>query len=156
MSAAAAGATTVLLEEIRARRERDEKAWADRQYKRAAARADRQRQDLFDEGRREERSRTKTKSGSRSRPASGRRTSTRSTRRRRAPATVRTATRQLARPVRAQAASAMHAFGLTLVVVVIFQVLRHAEAVDGALGGLSRGLEWLSAPDKSIPYAGSS
>lgn len=155
MSAAAVGATTVLLEEIRARRERDEKAWADRQYKRAASKADRQRQDLFEEGRREERSRTKRSSTSR--PASGRKTSTRSsTRRRRAPATARTATRQLAQPVRAQTVSAMYAFGLTLAVVATYQVLRHASAVEGALGGLARGLEWLSAPDKSIPYAGSS
>lgn len=147
-----------VLEEIRKRRAAEDdptdQAGAARDFARESKRRgqaqDRRLRDVYDEGRRQERQRARQAS-SRRRPTTGRKSSTR----RRPPASVRTASRQLAAPVRAQTVSAVRSLGLVLSVVVLYQVLRHAAAVEGALGGASRALEWLSAPDRSIPYAGS-
>ena len=65
----------------------------------------------------------------------------------------RQAVHELQVPVRRQVAGGLRTAGLTLAVVGLFLFLESAPAVSGALGGASRGLAWLRAPDRSITYA---
>jgi hypothetical protein len=76
---------------------------------------------------------------------------------RRVPRPVSTGYRQLAAPVRAQAANATRTLFLVLAVVGLYLLLTTAEALPTAVRGLfdapSRGLRWLAHPNRSIPYA---
>jgi hypothetical protein len=69
--------------------------------------------------------------------------------RRRVPGAVsaRTAARQLQAPVRAQITSGMRIAGITLGIVVLYDILTTPgpEAFSGVLGGLSKVLGWISA-----------
>jgi sRNA-binding protein len=62
------------------------------------------------------------------------------------------AARQLRAPLDRQMTSGLKVLGLTLGVTALYLVLENAGAAAGALTGLSRGLEWLRAPDRPIPY----
>lgn len=75
------------------------------------------------------------------------------TRKRPAPGarSARAASRQLQAPVRAQLTSGMALLGMSLGLVALYDVLTSVEAFTGALGGLKKGLEWLAAPDRTIP-----
>lgn len=72
-------------------------------------------------------------------------------RRRRSPAYA-TAARQLRAPLQAQAVSGLRTVGLMLAVSALYLGLENADHVAGALGSVSRGLVWLRAPDRSVPY----
>lgn len=65
----------------------------------------------------------------------------------------RRAARQLQAPIEQSFASGMRVIGLTLSVVALYLVLTNAGPFAGVLGGLNRGLSWLSDPTRSIPYA---
>lgn len=60
--------------------------------------------------------------------------------------------RQAQAPVAAQVASATKLAVTSMTVVGLYLFLENATAVQGALGSLSRGLEWFKAPNSSIPY----
>lgn len=71
--------------------------------------------------------------------------------RRRAPQSLRTASRQLAGPVRTQITGGLQLTGMALGLVALYAILTNAPAFTGVLDGLSRGLRWLAAPDRTIP-----
>jgi hypothetical protein len=75
--------------------------------------------------------------------------------RRRAPRSVRTAARQLQAPVRVQVTSGLRIMGVTLALVALYNILTTPgpEAFSGVLGGLSKALQWISAP-APIPKKG--
>jgi hypothetical protein len=132
---------------------------ARREYKRSVKAKNRAETDAaragYEAGREEERERSKGKhpsasSGGRKRsPARGH-----ASRRTRGPVRKGTskAVRQLQAPVANTVASGMRTLGLTLMVIALYQVLQNAGTFAGALGGLGRGLEWLSHPNASIPF----
>jgi hypothetical protein len=63
--------------------------------------------------------------------------------------------RQLASPMRAQIGSGMQFIGLSLAVTALYLVLTAEEQTgtfSKALGGLQRGLHWLSDPTAPIPF----
>jgi len=70
---------------------------------------------------------------------------------RRPPQSLRTARRQLASPVRAQLTGGFQLLGMALGLVALYDILTNAPAVSGVLGGFSRGLSWLAAPDRTVP-----
>lgn len=150
MSAAAVGraaGAAGILEELRRRPDPDDpfdQEAGRSEYRRAAARKDRSDRSAAELGRRT--GRDEERARARRRPAPGRKRSTRR------PATRRAA-RQIARPLQRQLTSGMQLLGLTFAVVALYLVLENAGAVEGALGGVARGLEWLRRPDRSIPYA---
>ncbi|MFA5711817.1 MAG: hypothetical protein WDA30_24950 [Mycolicibacterium sp.] len=65
---------------------------------------------------------------------------------------ARPGARQLTNPSRAEVSSGIQLVGLTLAVIALYLVLQNATGVSGALGGLARGIAWLSSPSTSIPY----
>lgn len=144
--ARAAGGASVL-EELRRRPDPDDpfdQTAGRREYRRAASRKDRSDRSAAELGRRT--GRDEERARSRKRPSAGRKRSTRR------PSTRRAA-RQMARPLQRQVSSGMQVLGLTFAVLALYLVLENAGHVEGALGGLARGLEWLRRPDRSIPYA---
>lgn len=98
----------------------------------------------YQAGRREERTRAKT-----TRPKAAARPAPK---KRRASRPMKRATRQIVAPLEKQYTSGLKVLGLTLGVVALYLVLENAGAASGALNGFARGLEWLRAPDRSIPY----
>lgn len=60
--------------------------------------------------------------------------------------------RQAQAPVAGQVTSATKLAVTSIGVVGLYLFLENATAVNGALGSLSRGVEWLKAPNKSVPY----
>lgn len=70
---------------------------------------------------------------------------------RRAPQSVRTASRQLAAPVRAQVTGGLRLTGMALGLVALYAVLTSAPAFSGVLNGIAKGLDWLAAPNRTIP-----
>jgi hypothetical protein len=144
--------TSSLVDEIRARKDREEEARDFRALKRSAKRRNDADNDAakhgYEAGREEERRRQSEKrhpsSSSSKRPAAKKR--------RRTPRPVRNASRQIARPLERQFTSGLKVLGLTLGLVALYLVLENASAASGALNGITRGIEWFRAPDRSIPY----
>lgn len=60
--------------------------------------------------------------------------------------------RQAAAPVAGSIASMTRLSVMTMGVVALYLFLENAPNVSGALGAVSRGVEWLKAPNTSIPY----
>lgn len=108
-------------------------------YKRQAARRDRERnaesRKLYEEGKRDQRRRTKRKPARR--------------RSRRSPAAR--AARQLTAPVYNQATSGLRTLGLALAVVALYLFLENAQFVGGFIGSIGSALEWLASPVHTIP-----
>jgi hypothetical protein len=150
------------LDELRARRGDPDDPFdqdaARREYKRAAGRRDRERnqhdREVYEQGKGDERKRAEHKPNRQRRPAHSKR---RPAARRRSSSArdLKRGAQSLASPVTAQISSGVQFLGLSMAVAALYLVLTSEEqtgAFSKALGGLQSAVRWLSDPTAAVPF----